>query len=158
MEFKDLNFKICIVGALHDLGYYNEELENIKKDNLDWDEDYKPIPAVLEFYKNLKIDQKYLDEIEELQPDGGDLCYQYLFNVWDGEDDQCNIKSIEGIENLRNLKSFEPNSMINENGIDFTPILGCLKLENVAMEEWQSNSKKNEKVRERLKEREVDVY
>lgn len=120
MKFKDLNFKISVIGALHELGHYCEEVENIKGDNTDWDQDYKPIPKVLEFYKNLEIDQKYLEEIETLQPDGGDLCYQYLFNVWDGEDNQFDISSIEGIENLTNLKSFEPISMISENGLDYS--------------------------------------
>lgn len=134
MQFKDLNFKISVTGALHDLGYYNEEAKKIKDENSDWDQDNIPIPAVVEYYKNLNIDPKHLAEIESFQPDGGDLCYQYLFKVWDGEDNQFDISSIEGIENLTNLKSFEPISMVNENGLDYSPLLLCENLETVSSE------------------------
>ncbi|MEL1242853.1 hypothetical protein AAEO56_01155 [Flavobacterium sp. DGU11] len=133
-QFRDVNFKISIIGALHELGYYVEEAERIQNENADWDQSHKPIPAVLEFYTNLEIDQNYLDEIEGLYPDGGDLCYQYLFNEWDGEDNQFDIKSLEGIELLTNLKIFEPISMITDDGLDYAPLLLCKNLEKAAPE------------------------
>jgi hypothetical protein len=92
MQFKDLNFKISVMGALHDLEYYVSEVEEIKAKNGDWDHDYDPIPEVVEYYRNLEINPEQLKEIDALMPDGGDLCYQYLFNVWDGEDNQFDIK------------------------------------------------------------------
>jgi phage pi2 protein 07 len=133
-NFKDLNFKISVIGTLHDLGYYNEAAEEIRNQNSDWDEDHRPIPAVLDFYKNLDINPEYLSKIENFHPDGGDLCYEYLFNVWDGEDEQFDISSIEGIENLVKLKKFDPISMISNKGIDFFPLLKCEKLKIVSTE------------------------
>ena len=156
MSFKDLNFKISIIGALHELGYYNDEADAIKDENLDWDEDYKPIPAMVEFYRNLKIKPEYLEEIEDFQPDGGDLCYQYLFNVWDGEDNQFDIKSIEGIGALKNLKSFDPISMIHEDGLDYGPILECKNLEFVNMEYRNDDNKTNDSVKLQLEKRGVE--
>jgi hypothetical protein len=156
IKFKDLNFKISVIGALHDLGYYNEEAIKIQQANAHWDEDYKPIPAVLDFYKNLDINPQFLLEIESLYPDGGDLCYDYLFNVWDGEDNQCDISSIEGIENLPNLKIFDPISMISEKGIDFAPLLKCNKLETVSTE-FMLNNLENKKVVKLLENRGVKI-
>jgi len=156
ITFKDLNFKICVIGALHNLGYYNEEAEKIQNENSDWDEDYKPIPAVLEFYKKLDINPEYLLKIESLYPDGGDLCYDYLFNVWDGEDNQFDISSIEGIENLKNLKIYAPISMISIKGIDYSPLLHCEKLETVSTDFIKKNQKK-EKVLKQLENRGVKI-
>lgn len=131
MIFKDLNFKISVVERLHRKGCYCQEVQEIKKNNRNWNQHYVPIPAVLEFYKNLEIEQKYLDGIEGFSPDGGDSCYEYLFNVWDGEDDQRDISSIVGIENFTNLKTFSPISMIHQNKLDFTLLLLCRNLEEV---------------------------
>lgn len=156
IKFKDLNFKISVLGALHDLGYYNEEALKIQQANFDWDEDYKPIPAVLDFYKNLDINPDFLHEIEFLYPDGGDLCYEYLFNVWDGEDNQCDISSIEGIENLHNLKIFDPISMISDKGIDFSPLLKCENLETVSSE-FILKDEKNRKVLKLLENKGVKI-
>lgn len=129
MNFKDFNFKLSIISALHELGYYEAEVKAIKAANNDWEEDHTPIPAVLEYYQNLEIDPAYLAEIESYLPDGGDLAYAYLTNAWDGEDDQFDIHSIEGIEHLVNLVTFDAISMIADEGVDFTPLLACEKLE-----------------------------
>ena len=129
MTFKDLNFKLSVVSALHDLGYYVEEAERISEENEDWDDDHEAIPAVLEFYEQLDVNPAYLKEIEGLYPDGGDLAYQYATIAWDGEDEQFDISSLEGIEYLENLKVFAPSSMITMQGVDYSPLLACKKLE-----------------------------
>ncbi len=156
IAFKDLNFKISVIGALHNLGYYNEEALEIQQANADWGRDDEPIPAVLNFYKNLDIDSDFLHEIEFLYPDGGDLCYEYLFNVWDGEDNQCDISSIEGVENLPNLKIFDPISMISDKGIDFSPLLKCKKLETLSSEFMLQNLE-NKKILKLLKNKGVEI-
>jgi hypothetical protein len=156
IAFKDLNFKISVIGALHDLGYYNEEATDIQKSNADWGHDNEPIPEVLDFYKNLEIDSDFLNEIEFLYPNGGDLCYEYLFNVWDGEDNQFDISSIEGIENLQNLKIFDPISMISDKGIDFSPLLKCEKLETLSSEFMLQNLE-NKKILNLLKNKGVEI-
>jgi Zn-dependent M32 family carboxypeptidase len=128
MKFKDFNFKLSVISALHELGYYTAEVEAIKRANRDWPEDHTPIPAVLAYYQNLEIDPAYLAEIESYLPDGGDMAYFYLTQAWDGEDDQFDIHSIEGIEHLVNLVSFDAISMLPVEGVDFTPLLACEKL------------------------------
>lgn len=153
-KFKDLNFKIAVIGALQALGYYCEEAEKIQNDNADWDKDHEPIPAVLEFYTNLEIKQEYLNEIEALQPDGGSICYQYLLNEWDGEDTQFDISSIEGIENLNNLKHFEPISMIVDSGVDYSPLLLCEKLEYVCSDYINENG---DEIIEELKNKGIKI-
>ena len=156
-KFKDINLKISVIGALHDLGFYKEEAEALKDRYYNGaDFSYKPIPEVYEYYQNLEIDQAKLDQIESLQPDGGDLCYLYLMNNWDGEDDQFLISSLEGIEQLTNLKSFDPISMIVEEGLDYSPLLKCKKLEEVSSA-FALESSKNEKVIEQLEERGVEM-
>lgn len=132
MKFKDLNFKIAIISALHELGYYTEEVEEIKNRNLDWEEEFRPIPEVLEYYKHLEINPEYLKEIEVFEPDTNDKSYSYLFNIWDGEGELFDIRSIEGIELLTNLHTFDPISMINEREIDFSPLLKCKNLKYIS--------------------------
>jgi len=133
MQFNDINFKISVIAALQEMGYYKKEAEALFKDNNGpHDSSGKPINEVFDYYKNLVIEQKLLNKIESLKPDGGDSSYLFLINDWDGEDDLFNIKSIEGIELLKNLKSFLPLSMIGENGLDFSPLLKCEKLKEVS--------------------------
>jgi hypothetical protein len=157
MQFKDINFKISVIGALHELGFYNDEAEALKDKYYDADDfSYQPIPQVYDYYKKLTIDQDKLDKIQSLQPDGGDMCYVYLMNNWDGEDDQFTIKSIEGIELLANLKSFDPISMIEEGSLDYTPLLKCKHLEKVSSV-YAKDGSRNEKVIGQLDERGVDI-
>lgn len=154
MKFKDLNFKIAIIGALHELGYYSQEAEQIKNQNLDWDEEFRPIPEVLEFYKKLEINPEYLKEIEVFEPDSNDLSYSYLFNIWDGAGELLDITSIEGIELLTNLHTFDPVSMINEREIDFSPLLKCKNLKYISTDFMHNEQ---EEVIERLLEKGVEI-
>ena len=128
--FTDFNLKLSVISALHDLGYYTDEAKKISDAQEDWENPYSPIPAVLEYYQNLELSADYLAEIETLNPDGGDLVYQFLTTSWDGEDEQFDISSLEGIEQLVNLKSFAPSSMIISDGLDYAPLLACPKLES----------------------------
>ena len=158
VQFKDINFKISVMGALHDLGHYVEEVKAIHEKHYNpSDFSYKPIPEVLAFYQQVHIEQALLDKIEHLIPDGGDHCYAYLMNNWDGEDDQFDIQSIEGIELLRNLQSFDPISMINMDGIDYSPLLACKKLESVNPE-FAAEDPENDKVLAELEARGVEVF
>jgi len=46
-----------------------------------------------------------LDEIEELEQEGGDDIYAEIYPFWDGEDDFFNIKKVDDVKLLPNLKS-----------------------------------------------------
>jgi hypothetical protein len=154
--FKDFNFKLCVLSALMEEGHYVEEAEALHEEHADSAEDYKPIKQVIAFYRSIEIPERLLATITSLSPDGGDLAYDHAMSVWDGEDDQFDIKSIEGIERLINLEAFTPIAMIAEKGIDYTPILGCKKLKRVDMS-FGKAGKKNEAVAKELKRRGVDV-
>ena len=77
-------------------------------------------------------------------------------HVWDGEDDQFAISSIEGIERLVNLELFAPIAMIAENGIDYSPILRCERMAKVDMS-FRADGPSNDAVLEELEKRGVEV-
>jgi hypothetical protein len=157
MTFPDINFKISVIGALHALGFYKAEAEALKEANYDADDfSYEPIKAVYEYYRSLEIDPEKLAKIESFEPDGGDWCYVYLMNNWDGEDDQFLISSIEGIDQLKNLRSFEPISMITEDGLDYSPLLKCENLEAISSEFMRADEA-NENVIAQLEEKGVEI-
>jgi hypothetical protein len=155
MIFKDLNFKFCVISELHHLGFFKEEAGKIKDENYN-PEDYsdEPIVEVYEYYKNLEIGQELLDKIECLRPDGGDYAYDYMMNNWDGEDNQFDIHSIDGIDKLQNLKEFYPISMVDK--IDYSPLLGLKKLEKVNID-WMADTPENKKVVKELEKRGVTI-
>jgi hypothetical protein len=141
-DFKDLNFKLSVISALMEEGHFVDEVSQIKEEFKDGAEDYLAIEQVMTYYASLVLSDELLATITTLQPDGGDLAYFYATTMWDGEDDQFDIHSIEGIERLVNLETFAPIAMIScpsaynpqntaEDGIDFTPLLGCPKLKKV---------------------------
>lgn len=122
--------------------------------HLDTAEDFKPIPQVMDFDRSIEIPPKLLATVTSLSPDGGDLAYLYAMSEWDGEDDQFEIKSIEGIEHLVNLEEFTPLAMIT--AVDYTPILGCKKLKLVDMS-YAKTGKRGAAVKAELLERGVDI-
>ncbi len=157
MDFKDINFKISVMGALHQEGFYVDEAGALSDQHGDEEDfSYQPIKEVYEYYKNLQIDPEKLAQIEGLYPDGGDECYMYAMNNWDGEDDTFDISSIEGIESLVNLRVFDPISMITSDGIDYAPLLGCKKLESVNAECMKDTAENYEVIRQ-LQARGVEV-
>jgi len=154
--FHDLNLKLAVLSVLMEAGHYVDEAEKIAAEHLDTAEDYKPIEAVMDFYRGIVIPPELLATVTSLQPDGGDLAYQHAMSVWDGEDDTFNITSLKGIEVLENLVEFSPIAMIGEDGIDYTPLLGCKKLQTVDMS-FAVEAKSTERVLAALEKRGVDV-
>ncbi|WP_425489783.1 DUF6892 domain-containing protein [Clostridium aciditolerans] len=69
---------------------------------------------MLEFFSKLYIEQRDLDKITELCFDGGNEIYGYIQPDWDGEDFFFDIQSIKGFEHIKNLKSVEYISMVDE--------------------------------------------
>lgn len=153
--FPDLNFKLCVISALMDLGYFEDEASEAQ-DSDEETEDFEAIPAVMEFYRDLELGPELLARVTSLTPDGGDAVYEYATHVWDGEDDQFDVSSIEGIEQLVNLERFAPAAMLPSKGIDFTPLLGCKKLKTVDMT-FAAKSAENDRVRAELTARGVRI-
>lgn len=155
--FEDLNFKISVIGALHELDFYKEEAEALCNEFGDEDNySYEPIPEVMEYYTNLEIDPEKLAKIEGLYPDGGDECYMFAMDNWDGEDETFDISSIEGIQLLVNLKTFDPISMIAYESLDYAPLLACKNLVKVNAG-YMKPTAENEAVIQALAERGVEI-
>jgi hypothetical protein len=154
--FQDFNFKLTVLSALMEEGHYAEKAEKLHDAHADSAEDYHPIEQVIAFYRSLKISAKRLATVTNLSPDGGDLAYMHAMGVWDGEDDQFNITSLEGIEHLENLETWTPIAMIGEDGVDYTPLLRCKKLKRVDMS-FAKEGASTEAVREELARRGVEI-
>jgi len=154
--FKDFNLKLAVLSELMEGGHYVVEAERLRSDHGEGAEDYRPIPEVITFYRSITIPDELLATVTKLSPDGGDLAYLNAMNVWDGEDNQFDISSLEGIEKLVNLTEFTPIAMIAEDGIDYTPLLGCPKLKLADMS-FASSDAKNEAVEEKLSSRGVEI-
>ncbi|MFS4416605.1 leucine-rich repeat domain-containing protein [Maribacter sp. 2307ULW6-5] len=114
IRFKnDLNFKLMVINQLM---YVDEVLlpkfnigefaKNHKGRNIVIDEEgYDPIPEAVAYFKELEVPMELLIDIKELKPDGGDEIYRQIVPFWDGEDDRFDVKSIEDVKHLPNLKA-----------------------------------------------------
>ena len=81
-----------------------EFAKRYKKRTIDIDkEGYEIIPEVRDFFAHYPISAEMLDDVEALGQDRGDI-YLQVCPLWDGEDDQFNIKSAADASLLPNLK------------------------------------------------------
>ncbi|MBU3104313.1 DUF6892 domain-containing protein [Clostridium gasigenes] len=116
--FEDFNFKLVVIDALLDKSpdFENELEVLIEKytENHEWYTGANPIKEMLEFFSELNIKQKDLEKITELCFDGGNEIYSYIQPDWDGEDLLFDIQSVKGFEYIKNLKSVEYISMVDE--------------------------------------------
>lgn len=116
--FEDFNFKLVVLDALLDKSpSFQKELGSLIEkytQSYEWYTGAGPIKEMLEFFSELYIEQKDLDKITELCFDGGNEIYGYIQPDWDGEDFFFDIQSIKGFEHIKNLKSVEYISMVDE--------------------------------------------
>ncbi len=105
----DFNFKLMVVQKL----MYEEEVllpkfdiwDFAKDEDIDIENDgYDVILKAVEYFKNLPVPMKLLNDIKELLPDGGDAIYTQIIPFWDGEDDTFQVKNIGDIKYLPQLK------------------------------------------------------
>lgn len=116
--FEDFNFKLVVIDALLDKNpSFEEELEALigeYTENYEWYVDAGPIEEILKFFSELNIEKNDLDKITELCFDGGNEIYGFIQPDWDGEDEYFDVKSVKGFEAIKNLKSVELISMVEE--------------------------------------------
>ncbi len=135
-NFKDINFKLAVIYELQQLGFYVKEVEALyEKYNNPGDYSQETIAKVYDYYCNLEIEEEKLDRIEKFCPDVADFVFKNLINNWDGEDDRFDIKSFEDLDKLKNIKRFNPVSMISIDSVkDVSHFLNCEKLQYVNFE------------------------
>ena len=116
--FADFGFKLVVINSLLDKEVsFSDELEEMKAKYVDdFDEygSYKCIDEMAEYFENLKLTQDDLDSVTELCFDGGEDIYFLIMPDWDGESEEFLVKSVDGFELLKNLKSVEYISMCEE--------------------------------------------
>ena len=158
--FKDINLKFAVISCLNELNLYIDEAEKIKFAQYD-----KPsfeelsyddiVPAVNNYYKNLEINEEDLEKIAEFNPSASNQCYNLLVKEWSGEDDIFDIKSLDGIENLPNLKIFNPFGLLDYK-VDIKALLKCKKLKTV-YQKFIPQTEAVKKIIEKLKEKGVEL-
>lgn len=62
-------------------------------------------------FRSVNFGNKWFGKIESLCFDGGNEIYHILKPDWDGEDSLFDVISVEGFQNLKNLKTVEYISM-----------------------------------------------
>ncbi|CAM1363181.1 conserved hypothetical protein [Tenacibaculum litoreum] len=117
LNFKELNFKLAVINEL----MYVQEVLQPKLDVYEFiekqrdltsseaydiieEEGYEIIPEVLEYFKNLELTSEMVENIEELNMDGGDEIYGQITPFWNGEDDVFSVNSAVDSTLLPNLK------------------------------------------------------
>jgi len=113
--FKDFNFKLMVIEALLDKEpqFSGEltELGNKYINNFEWYSGNGPIVEIKEYLEELNLEASDLEKVEYLCFDGGNEIYHILKPDWDGEDDLFDVISVEGFQNLKNLKTVDYISM-----------------------------------------------
>lgn len=112
-EFKDLNFKLLVVQDLmYDKGLLAPAFdirafaEEYTGRDIDVDaEGYAPIPEALAYFAALQVPRAMLNEVTELEQDGGNDVYLQIAPLWGGEDDFFDITDFSDVELLPNLRS-----------------------------------------------------
>lgn len=109
--FKDFGFKLLVINELM---YHQNVLPRFDLDKfveaytereIDIEEEgYDIIPEVAAYFKDLEILTGMVQNITELEQDGGDEIYHEICPFWDGEDASFDIKSAEDVHLLPNLK------------------------------------------------------
>ncbi|HHT7191566.1 TPA: DUF6892 domain-containing protein, partial [Bacillus cereus] len=113
--FKDFNFKLVVIEALLDKEpLFLKELTDLTDEhtnNFEWYSGAELIAEIKNYLEDLTLEVSDLEKVESLCFDGGNEIYHILKPDWDGEDSLFDVMSVEGFQNLKNLKTVEYISM-----------------------------------------------
>jgi predicted DNA-binding WGR domain protein len=132
LKFKSFNFKLIIINELM---YKQEWLqpkfdvwEFAEKNGIDIEEDgYDPIPKVVKYFKNLEIDEKFANEVKEIELLGGDKIYGQIWPFWDGECDYFDVTKLtaEEVKQFPNLRITVAEAMLTDESIEVLDACGA---------------------------------
>ncbi|MFF3013117.1 DUF6892 domain-containing protein [Streptomyces sp. NPDC057939] len=116
--FRDFNFKLLVIEKLmywdrtlgpefslrdHMRAHGVEDLEaHVERNELE----YTVLAEARAYFEELEIPAELLATVDELTFDGGHSVYMECAPVWDGEDDLFDIRSLDDLDLLPNLKVF----------------------------------------------------
>ncbi len=122
--FPDFGFKLVVLEALLESGSFVSDLENLKSqenisNRLSGEQAYgETIPEMENYFRSLTFTKDDLLQVKKLCFDGGNDIYHLITPFWSGEDDQFDILSVDGFEELENLEIVLDISMISDDQID----------------------------------------
>lgn len=113
--FADFNFKLVVINSILDKQpSFEASLAEMKKryvEPFEWYKNDEIIPEMAEFFAELTLTEEDLEQCTHLVFDGGDDIYFLLKPDWDGELEILDVRSLAGVERLRNLRSVDWTSM-----------------------------------------------
>lgn len=131
--FDDPNLKLVVLDALReakviDLGSPRQLAEYVlgRPVNLE-KEGYSLIRPTYDYLTRYPVTPAQLDKIETITFDGGGEIYRYAYYFWDGQTDDFDVKSLENIGVLHNLRSFIDIAILDD--ADLSHIAKLTKLE-----------------------------
>ena len=136
--FADPNLKLTVIGALLDAGRIDLDTpdalaKHVLGRDVDLEEEgYEPIQAVYDYLVRYPLTQDNLLSLDALAFDGGNSAYQFVWYLWDGEDDYFSIQSLEGIGACANIRSIADSGILVE-GIDLRPLGELPNLEHLSL-------------------------
>jgi hypothetical protein len=86
-------------------------------------------PEIYEYLVRYPLTQAQLSSITELNFDGGNEIYFYVWYHWDGESDEFTVTSLAGIEKCENLRAYNEATMVED--CDLNDLLPLRNLESV---------------------------
>ncbi|MDR3437864.1 DUF6892 domain-containing protein [Telmatospirillum sp.] len=126
--FKDPNLKLAVLSELVeraeiDLGEPEDFLSALLSHKVDIERSgYVKNDAAYDYLIRYPLTQELLDKVSDLVVDGGNEIYRYVWYFWDGETDDFDIRSFEGIGKLRNLKKLRLISLVDQHRVDLAPL------------------------------------
>jgi hypothetical protein len=136
--FADPNLKLAVLDTLLTsgtitLGPREELAQSLLGPDYDEDEQgYALLEPVYDWLTRFPLTATHLAAVDELIFDGGNEIYTYAFPFWDGESDEFDVKNLEGIGQLANLRSIHVISMMLDN--DLAHLAGLAQLEQLSLE------------------------
>lgn len=131
--FADPNLKLVVLealtfsGAIH-LGPRQKLARQLLGPNYDEARDgYNLLKPVYAYLVRYPLAANQLAAVEELVFDAGSAIYFYPFPFWDGETDEFDVMSLEGIELLPNLRRIEIISLLLDSDLKRLSRLGRLE-------------------------------
>lgn len=156
-EFKDLNFKLFVIQSLMTAGHFRAEVAQVLSQYPDRPRN-TPHSKLLQFFKELDLDEDWLVEVEVLAPNVSNEIYDLLIPHWDGEDETFDIQFLDDVTRLPRLSELTLHSLAPEAGLDLKPLVKALNLYEVQIDRFfLARSETNKRVIKELKKRDVSV-